>query len=122
MLFCKLQEKWNEGPYADAFMTLQNNYDLGKKCKLMNMQSGIYGIYVLDDNEKSKDQNNCFMRCGKEKRCLEAPSEEDMQMLMPVAASSRSQGPSRDGDNEPSLISSRTRGHKPPAIQAPLRL
>lgn len=49
MLFCEQQGKWDEVPYVDAFMTLRNDHETRKKCKLLNVHSSVDGIYIIEE-------------------------------------------------------------------------
>lgn len=54
MVFCQINEKWDEIPYADLSFALRNDGDFRKKCGLMDSkrQNRIY--YLTEKKKRGK--------------------------------------------------------------------
>ena len=120
MLFCRQMGKWDEVPYVDAFMTLYRKSDMREKCKLKTDPV----MYTASE----KKESGCCIGCD-DRKTAGGEEQNDVQMLVPTAPPSykNSAGqsiinPNLQSCNENfSPISSQTRGHTQPGVQAPLR-
>lgn len=134
MLFCEQQGKWDEVPYVDAFMTLRNDHETRKKCKLLNVHSSVDGIYIIE-KEGNDNCKGCCVGCGQSNSRLDTHPEEDIHLLVSPAPSGASlekyltrSSPSGEsegaagstGSENFSPIAGRTRAQSA-VIQAPLR-
>ncbi|KAK4810907.1 hypothetical protein QYF61_013315 [Mycteria americana] len=63
MLFCRRTEKWDEIPYVDMFFALRNDWDIRKKCGLVDSKHQI-GIYAL----KEKKGKSCCIESKQSRR------------------------------------------------------
>ena len=120
MLFCRRTGKWDEVPYVDAFMTLYRKPDIQKKCKLKT------DLVMYTASEKK--ESGCCIGCD-DRKTAGGEEQKDVQLLVPTAPplykSSAGQLPIdphlQSGNENFRPISSRTRGHAEPVVQAPLR-
>ncbi|KAF1663854.1 hypothetical protein FQA23_0000023, partial [Aptenodytes patagonicus] len=100
-----------------AFFDLRNNWDLRRKCGLIDSKHQV-GIYSVQKDKKRKNEKPyCVLARADD-------TEENVQLLVAPPGKPEDSDSDDEGNSKGSLISGRTRGKSKlskPVLQAPLR-